>query len=126
MKLIHTFLTILLSLSISWVNAQQVDTLEIQRNEQGNITFVRFKNSESRKLKDGNLFLKQALKVTPGNDFKLIKKDTDKLGKIHLRYQQYYKGVKVEGAEFLLHGRCGNIETMNGHYASVFLPSIFF
>jgi Zn-dependent metalloprotease len=124
MKLIHTYLTFLLSLSILWANAQQGDTLEIQRNEKGNITFARFKNSESRKLKDGTLFLHEVLKETPGNDFKLVKEDTDKLGIIHLRYQQYFNGVRILGAAFLLHGRNGNIETMNGHYANVSLTSV--
>lgn len=80
MKLIHTCVTILLSFSILWANAQQGDTIEIQRNEKGDITFVRFKNSEIRKLRDGSLFLKQILKESRDNDFKLIKEDTDELG----------------------------------------------
>ncbi len=93
MKLIYTCLTILFSSSILWANAQQGDTLEIQRNVKGYITFARFKNSESRKLKEGNLFLKQALNATPDNDFKLVKEDTDKLGIMHLRYQQHYQSI---------------------------------
>lgn len=117
-------LTFLLCISIVLSNAQQNDTLEIQRNKNGNVTYARFKNSESRRLKDGAAFLKQILKGTENDNFKLIKEDTDKLGIIHLRYQQYYKGIKINRAEFSLHGKDGNIETINGHYANVFLTSI--
>jgi hypothetical protein len=33
-------LTLLLSLSITLINAQQSDTLEIQRNKNGNVTYA--------------------------------------------------------------------------------------
>src|SRR5574338_256945 len=118
------FLTLLFSVSIVLAIAQQSDTLEIQRNKNGNVTYVRFKNSESRKLKDGVAFLRQILKATDDDDFKLIKTDTDRLGIIHQRYQQYYKGIQVDRAEFSLHGKEGNIEIANGHYATVSLSSI--
>jgi Zn-dependent metalloprotease len=116
-------LILLLCVSFMLANAQQSDTLEIQRNKNGDVTYARFKSSESRKLKNGVAFLKQILKETGDDDFKLIKEDTDKLGIVHLRYQQYYKGIKVNRAEFSLHGKAGNIETVNGHYANVFLTS---
>lgn len=124
MKSIYTYLTFLFSLSILWGNAQQGDTLEVQRNENGYITFARFRNTGASNLKDGVLFLKQLLPRSDNDNFEFTKSDTDRLGIIHLRYQQFYKGIKVEGAEFLLHGRDGMIETMNGHYAHVSLTSV--
>lgn len=39
--------------------------------------------------------------------------------KAHQRYQQYYDGMKVEGAEYLVHGKNRNIETINGDYRKV-------
>lgn len=40
--------------------------------------------------------------------------DTDELGFTHHRYQQYYKGVKVAGAELLIHEQNGYVKTLNG------------
>lgn len=64
------------------------------------------------------------MEAKKGTEWKLVKENTDELGITHQQYQQYYKGVKVVGAEFLLHGRNGNIETMNGHYADFSLVSV--
>jgi Zn-dependent metalloprotease len=38
------------------------------------------------------------------------------------RYQQYYKGIEVDNAEYLLHGKDGRIEAMNGDYQDIYYP----
>ena len=38
----------------------------------------------------------------------------DKLGEKHYRFDQYYKGIKVEEAQFILHKKNGFIRTANG------------
>ncbi|MCC6462301.1 MAG: M4 family metallopeptidase, partial [Saprospiraceae bacterium] len=40
--------------------------------------------------------------------------DSDAMGFVHYRYQQYHQGVKVDGAEWLMHTQNGYVRTMNG------------
>lgn len=46
--------------------------------------------------------------------FTLLKNSNDNLGLTHARYQQNYKGVKIEGAQFILHSRGGKLYKANG------------
>ena len=104
--------------------AQQGDTLEIQRNEKGKITFARFKPEANRKIADGENFLKTFLDAGPADELRLKKETIDQLGITHIRYQQYYQGIKVENAEYLLHGKDGLIETINGDFQDVGISSV--
>jgi bacillolysin len=99
--------------------AQQKDTLKIVRNDKGIITFVSFAPRTERTMANGETFLKEVLKLEQKEDFRLQKENTDKYGIIHQRYQQYYNGIKVEGAEYLVHGKNRIIETINGNYRKV-------
>ncbi|MEO8823910.1 MAG: M4 family metallopeptidase [Ginsengibacter sp.] len=62
-----------------------------------------------------------------GNSDSLVleKETTDEIGMVHQRYQQYYKGVKVENAEYMIHGNADSVETMNGDFRIVKLASVF-
>ncbi len=120
-KLLLTNSLLLLSLCLS---AQKGDTLDIRRNENGSIAFARFQSSESRKMSESTHFLKTILKAKQEDEFRLAKENTDKWGFTHHRYHQYYKGIRVENAEYLLHGKNGVIETINGDFQQVNIPSI--
>lgn len=69
-------------------------------------------------------FLKNTLQATDNDSFVLEKEATDELNMIHQRYQQYYKGIKVENAEYMVHGKNGDIETMNGDFQMVNMASV--
>ncbi|MEZ4829304.1 MAG: M4 family metallopeptidase [Bacteroidia bacterium] len=43
----------------------------------------------------------------------------DNLGYSHEKFQQYYQGVKVEGATYTIHSQSGNIKLMSGFFADV-------
>ncbi|AEV34075.1 Zinc metalloprotease (elastase) [Owenweeksia hongkongensis DSM 17368] len=43
-----------------------------------------------------------------------LKREEDDLGINHIRYEQFYKGVKVEGAQFILHSRGNTLYKANG------------
>lgn len=107
------------------VFAQKSDTLELRFDERGQLSFGRYVANEksNRKLSASIPFLKGALKAKPDDDFRLIKTEQDELGITHQRYQQYYKGVKVEGAIFVLHGKNDAIEIMNGNFAPLNIAS---
>lgn len=96
--------------------AQQGDTLEIQHNQRGRISFARFKPGINRKMGDAVAFLKAVLQAKAEDEFRLVKDTIDGLGIAHHHYQQYYKGIKVEDAEYLIHGKHGVIESINGDF----------
>ncbi|MBI1783354.1 MAG: hypothetical protein HYR66_18620 [Sphingobacteriales bacterium] len=98
---------------------QENDTLEIQKNETGKISFIRLKPNPGRKMNDAAQLLNKILKATRDDEWKLIKENTDELSITHRRYQQYYKGIMVENAEYLVHGKNGTIDIMNGDFPEV-------
>ncbi|MBC7778388.1 MAG: M4 family metallopeptidase [Phycisphaerae bacterium] len=87
-----------------------------------------FKNSSD--LKEGQLFGQQAAAagLSANDGMLLIKTEADEQGNTHNRYQQYYKGIEVEGGEifehvrdcyvYLLHGKI--IEGLNFNAQPVF------
>ena len=77
MKNIKLLLTIAANISMFLLNAQ--DTLEIQRNENGKIRYAYFTSDGTRKMVDGQLFLKRTLQSKPDDDFKLIKVLSDEV-----------------------------------------------
>jgi Zn-dependent metalloprotease/chitodextrinase len=65
------------------------------------------------------LFKKQfGLKLK--DDLVLADQTTDELGFTHDIYQQYYDGIKVEGARYKVHARGGQIEMLSGNFRDVF------
>jgi Zn-dependent metalloprotease len=104
------------------INAQNNnDTLSIRRSESGQIRFAEFKvdANSNRKMQNDTSFLKAVLNAKTGDSFRKIKDYTDEVGITHRRFQQYYKGIKVEHAQYLVHGKDGNIETINGDFRDV-------
>ncbi len=101
--------------------AQGNDTLDIQKNEKGKVKFARFQaNANStRKMKNDTVFLKSILHAKNEDSFRKTKEDLDELGITHKKFQQYYKGLKVENSEFLIHGKDGNIEVINGDFIDI-------
>lgn len=83
------------------LDAQTIDSATVQKNTNGSISFARVTNT---KVADALKLLKIALNATSDDSFVLNRQTKDELNMIHLRYQQYYKGIKVEGASYLLHG----------------------
>ncbi len=57
------------------------------------------------------------LELEPGSTMQLISSETDEIGMTHDRYQQYHQGVRIEGAELIVHGHGAIAETANGKIA---------
>ncbi|HEY8898701.1 MAG TPA: hypothetical protein VIM79_27920, partial [Niastella sp.] len=104
--------------------SQLSDSVFVHRNEQGAIRFARFKPNPSGTMLQPELFLKTLLKTSTADQFKLVHERTDKQGYAHTLYQQYYQGVKVEYATYATHARNGKIETVNGNFEKINLPSV--
>lgn len=121
-KYFNSLLIVLLCLCFLTVKAQQDDTLEIQRSK-GKVAFARFKANAARNIKNDIPFLKKLLQMNADDSLQLTKDVKDELGYTHHRFQQYYKGIKVDNAEYMVHGKNGTIETANGDFVTVGKPA---
>lgn len=62
-------------------------------------------------------WLKQdVLRTTPDEDFMLYRQFHDKIGFVHTRYRQMYKGVPVVYGVYYFHEKDGKIHSANGEY----------
>lgn len=126
MRKYHKNLLFFVLLCIGYLtsNAQLADTLEVHRGDGGNIRFARFKNVTNHKMQNGEPFLHAVLGAGPDHEFRLNREGIDKYGYTHKRFQQYYKGIKVENAVYLIHGKEQFIETINGEYKEIDISSV--
>lgn len=125
-KIIKLLLTIVSLLYCVKVYTQNNDTLKIVRDDQGIVKFVSFKANENsnRKMSSDTIFLKNILKAKKEDSFKEVKTSSDELGITHRKFQQYYKGIKVENGVYLVHGKNGFISLINGDFQNVDSPSL--
>ena len=84
----------------------------------GNIQFIKFEQKQQTALRlqvvQPDL---QTLLGTPKNfEFRKEKSFTDNMGEVHERYQQYYRGIKIEGMVFKKHIKNGNVRAVSGVY----------
>ncbi len=72
---------------------------------------------EDAEINPLSIFTDYRVAFNLGNDdeMRMISQKTDMLGSTHYKYQQYYKGVKIFGAQFLVHQNSeGRVYTANG------------
>lgn len=102
--------------------AIETDTLQLEKDSKGRITYASFKSRNGeRKFSKGPEFLRVALKAPKNHEFRLNKQKIDDLGNNHWTYDQYYQGLRVEGANFILHGKSDDVESMNGQFELIVL-----
>ncbi len=113
MKRFFTFLFLLVFMSATF--AQQVEKQVIDRN--GFPAFVKYdtkvKSFSKSETKD---VLSGIFNMTKNDEFKSLRSEKDQIGYTHERFQQYYKGIKVEKGVYIVHSREGAIESLSGEY----------
>jgi len=58
----------------------------------------------------------ELLGLKSNEEMRLMKTRTDDAGNTHYRFAQYYKGVRIELAEYLVHERKGKVYLINGDF----------
>jgi bacillolysin len=96
------------------IYAQEKNT-EKHFAEDKTISFLKF-NSSKPKLLDAQKILKDSLKLSGDNSFSLKEKKQDEIGFTHLKYQQYFKNIKVEHGVYSVHGKNNEIDYMLGNF----------
>lgn len=103
---------------ICFVYASAQISFTTRTDSLGNIKYVRFSKSGTKdQLSDSKEFFKTVLKKNVDDIFNRITLKCDSF--THERFQQYYKGVKVEHGVFALHYKDNLIISANGQYLRV-------
>lgn len=121
MKHIITFFLLFIATAST---AQIGDTIAIDYEKGGSISFASFVPSTQRLSANSVAFLK--LFIANNNldvDFILKKTKTDAYSSLHQRFQQTYKGFKVYGGNYNVHSKLGLIEAVNGKFYPLNIPS---
>ncbi|MBL6444977.1 M4 family metallopeptidase [Fulvivirga sp. 29W222] len=79
---------------------------------------VRFEANQAR-MTDVDQLFKTHLNTREQDELRVKRAFVDKLGFEHTRYQQFYKGIKVEFGAYIVHSKDGVVSSMNGDFKEV-------
>ncbi|UYZ58129.1 M4 family metallopeptidase [Hymenobacter latericus] len=68
------------------------------------------------RYQDARAALRATLPLTSHDEMRVARLETDGAGIKHERFQQYFKGVKVENATYTAHSRNGEVEVISGDF----------
>ena len=114
-------------LLIPYFGISQIKTenVKILKQDNGSPYFLDFRNSTNAKsqsnlaLSNAKTILQDYLPFEPGHSLQLVITNEDALGFTHQKYQQFYKGIKVEFSKYLVHGKNGILQTANGNFVAI-------
>jgi len=75
-------------------------------------------NTDADANQHQNLF-KTHLKMSADDELRLLKATNDDLGFTHNKFQQYFRGVKVDGCTYTSHTQNGKILHMSGNFRAI-------
>ena len=84
-----------------------------KRNVKQPPSLMVFNESQSYSLQNSSQIFKEALKTPPETSFTTLKQESDNIGYIHQKMQQYYNGVKVEFGTVVLHSKNGAVKSLS-------------
>jgi bacillolysin len=102
--------------------ASAQDTGRIQKKEvgpDGQPTLIQFKAANRPSGVEGASLLREQLSLGTDEQMRPARLETDQLGFSHQKFNQYYKGVKIEHATYTVHARGGAVESLSGDYERV-------
>ncbi len=89
------------------------------QEETGKIRSIDFEPGKTFDAAQAGENLSSLLNLPEENVFTFKKDIKDQLGIFHSRYQQYFMGIPVEGAFYIVHSRDNNLIGANGEYFEV-------
>ena len=102
--------------------AQAQDNGRVQKKElgqDGQPTLIEFRAGARPTSNDGAFVLREQLGLGTDEQMRAARLETDQLGFSHQKFDQYYKGVKVEHATYTVHARGGTVESLSGDYEKI-------
>ncbi|RYY15631.1 MAG: peptidase M4, partial [Cytophagaceae bacterium] len=85
----------------------------------GQPTLLEFRAASRPSATDGAFVLREQLSLGANEQMRPARLETDQLGFSHQKFDQYYKGVKIEHATYTVHARGGAVESLSGDYERV-------
>ncbi|MBS1657024.1 MAG: M4 family metallopeptidase [Bacteroidetes bacterium] len=80
------------------------------------VGWIKFRNDAPYRAKEIFSQQPELLGMKGGDELKLLRTRTDAAGINHYRFAQYYKGVRIELAEYLVHEKKGSVYLINGDF----------
>ncbi|MCI1188684.1 M4 family metallopeptidase [Hymenobacter sp. DH14] len=113
-----------LLLFASFASAQAQDAAKIANKvvgKDGQPELVQFSAEGKAALRglSGDQVLRQHLTLSNADQMVQRAADTDQLGMVHQRFAQYYQGIRVEHADYLVHSKAGTVESINGDFEKI-------
>ncbi|WBO83868.1 M4 family metallopeptidase [Hymenobacter yonginensis] len=89
-------------------------------NDDGTPYLVQFRaDGNAYKLQEAGTLLREQLQLTADDQLLPAKSEADQLGFVHEKFQQYYKGIKVEHATYSVHARQGQVASISGQFEKI-------
>lgn len=101
--------------SAQQTKSEQLSQIAVPEEAEGWLKFRTELNLQPEQIFNANA---RAFGLDASHSMVQMQAKKDKLGYTHHRFQQYYRGVPVEGAEFTIHSRNGIAEKGNGRLES--------
>jgi len=76
--------------------------------------YISFNKNTSYSLQNAKELIKKKLKLSSDEDLTKIKTESDQIGYIHEKYQQYFQGIKVEFGTYTVHAKNSIVKSMSG------------
>ncbi len=123
MRKFYNFVWAIILLSFLTIDANAQDLVERQVNgANGAPEFVLFNVDHSQAYRSTQTtdVLRQYLQLKKQDEMRSAKVETDRLGMQHQKFQQYFKGIKVEYGTYNVHTtRGGQVQAINGEFKQV-------
>ncbi|MCM4152584.1 T9SS C-terminal target domain-containing protein [Arenibacter sp. N53] len=120
MKIKITFLLTLFNLIFGIAQNMTGDAI-ISKNEKGIVNSVEFSDviDKTQIPSSGPEFFEKYLEIEVNDEFRVVQHTSKRKELVHDHFDQYYKGIKVDGAGYNLHYRDGQLFFANGNYIKV-------
>ncbi len=103
-------------------SAQAQDLSRVKQriaSEAGSPELISFKPERAYAASEAPRLLREQLGLSADDQLAVAKVETDPQGYQHEKFQQFYKGVKVEHATYTMHARQGKVETLTGRFEQI-------
>ncbi len=118
----HKYSSAILLAALLAGSAQAQDFSRVNQrvsSEAGSPELISFKAERAYGTQQVQQLFRDQLGLTTDDQLLPLRAGTDALGFVHEKYQQYYKGVKVEHASYSVHARQGKVEAISGQFEQI-------
>jgi Zn-dependent metalloprotease len=115
-------LLLLGTLATTTANAQDASRIQTKvLGDDNQPVLVQFSAAGKQALQglSGDQVLRQQLGLGTADQLVQRAAETDQLGFTHQKFAQYYRGIRVEHADYMVHSKAGTVESISGDFERV-------